>query len=116
MPPPDDEPEWTDLEAGPIVRPYALTGGRTRPGGGGFDLMAVIETAGGRPAKQVQGGPEHHAILRLCGSAPSVAEVAAELDLPVDVVRVLLGDLADQRLITVRRPAPVSGSPSTSVL
>jgi hypothetical protein len=116
MPPPDDEPEWADLEAGPIVRPYALTGGRTRHDGGGFDLIAVIETADGHSAKRVQGGPEHHTILRLCSSALSVAEVAAELDLPVDVVRVLLGDLADQRLINVRQPAPVTGCPSTSVL
>jgi hypothetical protein len=45
-----------------------------------------------------------------------VAEVAAELDLPVDVVRVLLGDLADQRLVIVRQPEPVARFPSASVL
>ncbi|MFD6365462.1 DUF742 domain-containing protein, partial [Streptomyces roseolus] len=24
--------QWYDAEAGPLVRPYAMTGGRTRPG------------------------------------------------------------------------------------
>lgn len=41
---------WIDGEAGPVVRPYALTGGRTDPGGDTvLDLIAVIAASGERP-------------------------------------------------------------------
>jgi Protein of unknown function (DUF742) len=116
MPPPDEEREWADAEAGPIVRPYALTGGRTRHGSGEFDLITLIKTVEGRPPSRFQGGPEHRRILRLCTSALSVAEIASELDLPVDVVRVLLGDLADHDLIIVRQSAAVTRLPGHGVL
>jgi hypothetical protein len=116
MRPLDEEQQWADLEADPIVRPYALTGGRTRHAGGGFDLIANIETTADRLPDRFQGGPEHRTILRLCRSPLLVAEIATELELPVDVVRVLLGDLADEGLIVVRAPTPVCRSLSTSVL
>jgi hypothetical protein len=38
----------------------------------------------------------------------SVAEVAAHLDLPVGIVRVLLGDLLDKAVIRVRNPEPAA--------
>ena len=38
---PGDDDRWLDRDAGPIVRPYALTGGRTRPKGKTFDLMTM---------------------------------------------------------------------------
>jgi hypothetical protein len=115
MPPLDEEQEWAD-EDGPIVRPYALTGGRTRHAYGGFDLIAVIETVDERLPVRFAGGPEHSRILKLCRSPLSVAEVASDLELPVDVVRVLLGDLVDHKLILVRQPAPVAQFPNASVL
>ncbi|MFI6816634.1 DUF742 domain-containing protein [Nonomuraea sp. NPDC050328] len=90
--------EWMDEEAGPIVRPYALTKGRTRAAGETLDLVAMVR-ATGEPASGV--GPEHEAILRASRSPISVADLAVELDLPVGVVRVLLGDLRDHGLLTV---------------
>ncbi|MFD2356616.1 DUF742 domain-containing protein [Nonomuraea ferruginea] len=51
--------------------------------------------------------PEQSLILRAARNPISVADVAVELDLPVGVVRVLLGDLRDQGLISVS--APLSG-------
>ncbi len=34
---------WVDREAGRVVRPYALTGGRTDPAGGTLlDLISVV--------------------------------------------------------------------------
>ncbi|SEF82169.1 Protein of unknown function [Thermomonospora echinospora] len=117
--------EWT--EPGPVVRPYALTGGRTRPAGGDFDLIAIIETAAGSGGdadgppgtagiERLPRSPEHRTILELCRSPLSVAEVASELDLALGVVRVLLGDLLDHGLIRVRRPAPVAQFPNERVL
>jgi Protein of unknown function (DUF742) len=99
------ENEWLDEEAGPVVRPYALTRGRTRPTREGFDLIAIIATAATSSFAPPGAGPEHLAILDLCVRPLSVAEVAAKLRLPLGVVRVLLGDLLDHGLIVVRKPA-----------
>ncbi|MFC4050719.1 MULTISPECIES: DUF742 domain-containing protein [Actinomadura] len=116
---------WYDDAAGPVVRPYALTGGRTHYTGDDFDLVALIaaaeppEAAAGEPALAAPAwapGPEHHMILELCRTPLSVAEIASDLELPLGVVRVLLGDLLDRSLIQVRRPAPVAQFPSERVL
>lgn len=114
--------EWLDHESGPVVRPYALTGGRTRPAGSDFDLIAIIETvdvpgeAGDGHGERLPLSPEHLTICELCRTPLSVAEVASELDLALGVVRVLLGDLLDHGLIRVRRPAPVAQFPNERVL
>jgi hypothetical protein len=85
------------------VRPYALTGGRTR-----FGHVLVVETlvsALNRPARTAGGGlPECDAICELCrGHMRSIAEIAALLRMPLGVVRVLVSDLADQGRIRVHR-------------
>lgn len=104
-----DEPAWADEDAGPIVRPYALTGGRTRDEHGGrLDLLDLVETTGEEPERRMDLGPEHLWIRRLTAEPLSVAEVAADLDLPLDVVRVLLGDLLKHGLVRLRKPASVS--------
>jgi hypothetical protein len=100
------ESEWLDEEAGPVVRPYALTRGRTRPPTReGFDLIAIIAAAATASFAPPGAGPEHLAILELCVRPHSVAEISAKLRLPLGVVRVLLGDLLDHGLIVVRKPA-----------
>jgi hypothetical protein len=110
------EHEWIDEAAGPVVRPYAVTGGRTEHGAGEFDLIAIVETADVPLPDALVLGPEQERILVLCLAPLSVAEVAAEMDLAVGVVRVLLGDLLDGGLILVRQPAPVAQFPSVGVL
>lgn len=113
----DTAPEWFDEEAGPVVRLYAVTAGRARPTSEAFDLIAVVhaEPAGDdlpRPAS-----PEQAAILGLCRNAPrSVADIAADSDLPVGVVRVLLGDLLDAGYIGVSRPVPPAQLPDAGIL
>ena len=102
---------WLDTDAGPVVRPYAMTGGRTAPSSGHFDLISLIVRTGAVNAADAGLGPEHLAILRLCRRPISVAEVAAHLDLPVGIVRVLLGDLLDRALIGARDPEPVADAP-----
>ncbi|GLW09993.1 hypothetical protein Misp01_51220 [Microtetraspora sp. NBRC 13810] len=99
-------PQWLDDEAGPVVRPYALIRGRTRSSGDTMDVIAMVMATGARPAPSVVLGPEQERILHATRRAVSVADVAADLDLPLGVVRVLLGDLKDQGLISVRQPAP----------
>jgi hypothetical protein len=107
--------EWLDDEAGPVVRPYALTGGRTRSSRE-FDLIAIIATAATSTFAPPGAGPEHIAILDMCVRPLSVAEISAKLRLPLGVVRVLLGDLLDYGLIVVRRPEPENRLPNERLL
>jgi hypothetical protein len=91
-----------DIQAGPVVRPYALTGGRTDPAGGTvLDLIAVIAASGPPPEFPAAHGPEHRRLLELCRRPITVADVAAETTLPIGVVRVLLADLIQQGMLTV---------------
>lgn len=98
------EDVWVDEHAGPVVRPYAMTRGRTRPTQGPFDLISLVVATRPAPAVEVGLGPEHIAIIRLCQQPLSVAEIAARLDLPVGTIRVLLGDLLDKAFVVVREP------------
>lgn len=95
---------WVDDEAGPVVRPYAMTRGRTQPTRGEFDLISLIVATRPISTADVGLGPEHVAIMHLCQAPLSVAEVAGHLDLPLGIVRVLLGDLLDKGLILARQP------------
>jgi hypothetical protein len=110
------EHEWIDEAAGPVVRPYAVTGGRTQHAASAFDLIAIVETADVPLPDSLVFGPEQERILMLCLAPLSVAEVASEMDLAVGVVRVLLGDLLDHELILVRQPAPVAQFPGVGML
>jgi len=110
-----DDSLWLDEDAGPVVRPYAMTSGRTRPSTGAFDLITLVVAARPVSTTDVGLGPEHAAIIRLCHRALSVAEVAAHLDLPIGIIRVLLGDLLDRELIFVRIPQPAGEIPDEDV-
>ena len=87
-------------------RLYMVTGGRSDVADDGLDLVTLIVSECD-PAPGAQS--EHARILRLCRSPTAVVEIAAELRLPVSVVRILLCDLLDMGRITARnpRPAPV---------
>lgn len=107
---------WVDREAGRVVRPYALTGGRTDPAGGTLlDLISVVVASGPPPAGTASRGlsPEHRKLIGLCQEPMTVADAAADVALPLGVVRVLLADLIQQKLITVqpRRAARPQASP-----
>ena len=42
--------KWVDRDSDPVVRPYALTGGRTEPADGEvLDLIAIIVDSGRPP-------------------------------------------------------------------
>ncbi|AGS68004.1 DUF742 domain-containing protein [Streptomyces collinus] len=112
---------WYDGEAGPLVRPYAMTGGRTQPGPTGvrFDLIALVTLDPAAPAADDDTalGPEHLALIELCRTeTQSVAELAADADLPVGVVRVLLGDLLELGRVTISRPVPPAHLPDERIL
>ena len=96
--------DWLDSDAGPVVRPYAVTQGRVAPSGSEFDLVAFVVATVSEvpPAARLQ--PEHHAIIRASWEPVSVVELAARLDLSIGVVRVLLGDLRSAGLVSLYQP------------
>jgi hypothetical protein len=93
---------WFDREAGPVVRPYALTKGRTLPSGGAsFGLIDVVVATGERTPAYFRPGPEHRRILSMCRRPTPIVDLTSEIDLPLGVVRVLLGDLTSEGLLRV---------------
>ncbi len=78
-------------------RLYVITRGRSGDAkNGGIDLVTLIVSRS-VPTAGMQ--PEHAAIVRMCQSPLSVAEISAYLRLPVSVVSVLVTDLlADNRV------------------
>ncbi|MEY9210983.1 DUF742 domain-containing protein [Thermobifida halotolerans] len=110
----DRTPAWDDAP-GPLVRPYTVTGGRTRSGQTRLDMISTV-VASRREADTSLLQPEHLSILRLCRSPMSVAEVAAHLDLPMTVVKVLLGDLVAKGFVLARAPMPRTEAPEMTLL
>ncbi|MEU6406711.1 DUF742 domain-containing protein [Streptomyces sp. NPDC046985] len=92
---------WLDDAAGRLVRPFTISGGRTRPSIA-LDLLSQVMATGAAPLGYL--GPEHGQALRLCLAPVSVAEVAAQLRLPAAVAKVLLSDLVDVGALTARPP------------
>ena len=91
---------------GRLVRPYAITGGRTRSRSAQLELaiealvVATDHTAGG-PSLTL----ERRAIAELAATPVSVAEVSAHLRIPIGVARVLVGDMAEDGLVQVHQPS-----------
>src|SRR6266699_1265138 len=97
-----------DEPSGALVRPYAVTRGRTRPRME-IAIEALIETtvrgrtAGGRGS--ASSGQEQQYIATLCdGRLQSLAEIAARMQLPLGVARVLIADMASAGLVAVYEP------------
>jgi hypothetical protein len=113
-----DDDLWVDEEAGPVVRPFAVTRGRTRSRrrGGDLDLIAVVVTAEVPMPDPVTLSPEDELILERCLRPVPVAELASDLGLPVGVIRVLLGDLVERGLVEVQRPVLSDGRPDVRIL
>ena len=103
---PGDEP------TGALVRPYAVTGGRTRPRLE-IAIEALIETTpkgrgGGRDGAQ---GREQQYIVTLCdGRLQSLAEISARMQLPLGVARVLVADMAADGMVAIYEPTSIDGN------
>ncbi|MEU6865775.1 DUF742 domain-containing protein [Streptomyces sp. NPDC046876] len=104
-------PDW---EVGTPERLYVITGGRSAPSTPAtLDLVTlIIAKSGPRPGMQ----PEHAAIMRLCQSPLSVAEVSAYLGLPVSVITVLLGDLLTAGHVLSRPPVAPAKLPDLALI
>jgi hypothetical protein len=100
-----DAPADTDLR---LVRPYALTRGRTRSEWSDLPIETLlVSTMRERNNVDVVESmmPEQHQIVALCITPRSVAEVSAHLHVPIGVARVLAGDLIGAGVVTAHRPS-----------
>jgi hypothetical protein len=105
----NDDSSWVDGDAGPVARPYMLTGGRTRPRGRTrIDLIDYIVRTG-KSSEDYLVTPERVQILKLCQRPITVADLAAATKIPLGLVRVLLADLISDGLVSVRPQAPAAG-------
>lgn len=83
----------------PNVRPYTLTGGRTRSARADLALETLVEAAAAPSSGATKEQRDILAITR--HEYRSVAEVSAHTQLPLGVVRVLIGDLEAAGLLVV---------------
>jgi hypothetical protein len=105
---------WGRRETGPVVRPYAVTGGRTEPADGEvLDLLAVLVATGEASGHRA---PEHKKILKLTEQPARLVDIASDLRLPVGVVRVLLSDLTTDGSLRVVKRRPAEQQPNNDVL
>jgi len=101
--------------AGLRVRPYALTGGRTRSQTDiGLETIIVRTAAGDVRADRMP--MERGDILRLCHQPTSLAEISAHLHLPLGVARVLVGDLCEEGFLDFNRDHASGERPSLRLL
>ncbi len=100
-----------DHRASDLVRPFVMTGGRTRSSRDDIRVETIVEqVAGGPPANL----PEQVAILASCGEEPlSVAEISSHTGLALGVVTILVGDLIDAGTLEMHQTDPVDIEVST---
>ncbi|WP_406282359.1 DUF742 domain-containing protein [Embleya sp. NBC_00896] len=97
-----------------LVRPYAMTGGRTRPR---YQLaLEALVTTTPQVANPPGLLPEHQRICALCREVKSVAEISALLTIPLGVARVLVADLAEAGLVVIHQPGNDQGQPDVTLL
>jgi hypothetical protein len=89
---------------GRIVRPYTMTGGRSGVGLPNIALEALVAVT---PAGMRMRGRfrwEAAEIIAQSRREIAIVELAANLEVPVGVIRVLAADLRDQGAITITEP------------
>jgi hypothetical protein len=94
---------WFDDQAGPLVRPYAVTRGRTHSLQTELEMITLVVAL--HPSDHPVASrmdPEHQEILSRCQRPTSVAEISAALHLPLCVVKILISDLIERQLVIFR--------------
>jgi len=104
-----------DNKSSSLVRPYAVTGGRTKPS---YQLqIEAMVSASHYEARDLSSlSPECQSILGYCRDWRSVAEISAVLRMPLGVARVLIGDMAVEGLVRVHQADHSHGRPDLNLL
>ncbi len=103
---------------GRIVRPYTMTGGRTSVGERPIALEALVVATAEGVRNRHRYRWESAEIITLSRKETAIIELAALLNVPIGVVKVLTGDLVDQGAVTVTDPpaAATDGEGYTDLL
>ena len=120
---PDRPGSWPNEPAGrgpeeqtsALVRPYAVTGGRTKPRYQ-LQIEAMVAASHYEAHDLSVLSPECQAILGFCRDWRSVAEISAVLRMPLGVARVLIADMAMEGLVRVHQIDHASGRPDVNLL
>jgi len=94
---------WFDDAAGPLIRPYAVTRGRTTSNWRDLDMITLVVAARWDTSLERM-GHEYVGVVRLCGRPVSIAEISAGLALPLAVTKILVGDLIEAGYLIFRAP------------
>lgn len=113
LPPDDNGPAGDDEDF--LVRPYAVTRGRTEPRYQ-LEIEAIVETNRYDPRELPMLSPECRAILEFCRDWRSVAEVSAVLRMPLGVARILITDMASEGLVRIHQLNHDQGRPDVKLL
>lgn len=87
---------------GTFVRPFVVTGGRTRPLTADLRIETLVKAEPAALSAPLRF--EQHRIVELAQRPVSVAEVGARLDVPLGVARVLIADLVEARFVVLHAP------------
>jgi hypothetical protein len=87
-----------------FVRPFVVTGGRTRARDDSLRVETMVQTVSDAPTHL---NFEHARTVEFCWEPRSIAEVAAELGMPLGVAMVLVGDLVEAGCIETTYSDPV---------
>ena len=98
-----------------LVRPYAVTGGRTRPRTQ-LEIEAMVAAAHYEARDLSVLSPECQAILGFCRDLRSVAEISAVLRMPLGVARILIADMAVEGLVRIHQLDHAQGRPDLNLL
>jgi hypothetical protein len=97
-----------------LVRPYMVTGGRTHVVHHAIPFEALISTVDNHAGGILNF--ERRAIVELCLSPTSVAEISARLAIPIGVARVLVDDLAGSGVVRIASTNPTTGGSDRTLL
>jgi hypothetical protein len=91
-------------ETGRLIRPYAMTGGRTGTDGDSIGLEAQIQASTRASTHLGAYRWEAARLIELVQTPTALVEVAARLEIPIGVTRVLVADLVRDGAVVVHIP------------
>jgi hypothetical protein len=103
--PGEESPADPDLADAALVRPFLVTGGRTRPLRDGLRVETMVFAQPAALSAPLRF--ELRRIVELCQAPRSVAEIAVRLEVPLGVARVLVADLVSGGYATCTEPAEI---------
>lgn len=98
------------------IRPYSMTAGRTAPARSDLELEALVSATQQGRLEAAWLALERRSIVDLCQETQSIAEISARLGIPINVARILVGDLSAEGLVVVHQPAARDARTSVELL